>query len=767
MAKSPILGGFSTARSSDAADNQAVNLCLEITETKDGKVPGFLFGASGLDLIFPVGPGPIRGVLPLNGVLYVVSGPQVWSVTPNAVKTLAGTIGNQTTPVSMFQNKRQLMIVDGVGGWIVPGGLPLTGGTITSGGSLYAVNDTITLKAASGTQNSLPILLVTQVANNPVQAFTLPNAGTTYATSTNVATANIQPQSGSGTGLTINIVTVSGGRITNATLGSGGTGYSVHDTGIVLTGSMDAIYRVTTVSSGVVTGFILINRGSSYAPVGGAATKAAPGNLPVNVGAGFTVDITAAGPITASSVHTGGNGYVIGACGIISAGTADATYQVTAVGPRGSVTRFTVEQGGAIDSAASSFTQKSTTGSGQNFTLTAATFGAFVGLVPVELPFPNPVKGDVSDGFGLLVFLNQQNIAASDEEDLSTWQPLSFGVANQSPDNCISIQVIHDEAFVLKEENTEVWIDQGLPNFAFAPITSVHIEFGCLAPFSVAKVDSNLIWLSRNDQGEGIVVEAKGYSVSPISTQALVNEFQKYSNLGDAIAYARQEGQHVYYVITFPEANVTWQYDKTSSGLLGYPIWTQIGAFLNGKINRHWGNCFTPWRGSRSPTTVTTTSQPKSVKITSPEILQTSTGLVGLPASVSTLLLSIWLDIPDSGLSGIFFSNQSDDTLATTNPGLQVEIQNDGKGTPQLTIKAWDAGNAIIVSATYGFAVWTNWVNVLISISTATNQIQVYANTLVGGALVEQHLTAASLTWSSTNPIAPSATQPWHVVNVP
>lgn len=766
MPKSPILGGFSTARSPNAADNDAVNLSLEITETKDGKVPGFLFGTSGLDLIFPVGSGPIRpgGLLPLNGTLYVVSGPEVWSVTPNGVKTLAGLIGAGTTPVSMFQNKRQLMIVDGVGGWIVPGGFPLTAGTIFSGGGLYAVGDTITLLAASGIQNAFPVLLVTAIANNPVLTFTLPNAGTTYATSTNVATTNIQPQPGHGSGLTINIGAVTGGQITTAALGTGGTGYAVNDTGIVLTGSQDAVYRVTGVSGGVVTTFILINRGSAYAVTAAASTSAVPGDLPVNVGTGFTVDITAAGPITGSVVHTGGQDYVIGATGLISGGTGDATYLVHTVGPVGSVTVFSIQQGGAIDTPTTSFTQKSTTGSGQNFALISPTFGAFVGLVPVTLPFPNPVKGDISDGFGLLVFLNQQNIAASDEEDLSTWDPLSFGVANQSPDNCISIAVIHDEVFVPKENNTEVWIDQGNANFAFGPITSVHIEFGCVAPFSVAKAGSELIWLSRNDEGEGIVVEAKGYTVAPISTQALVNEFQKYSNLGDAIAYARQEGQHLYYVLTFPEANVTWQYDKTSSELLGYPIWTKLAAFLNGDLNRHWGNAFTPWRGSRSPTTVTTTYQPHGVTITSPTELE-NTSVVGLPLSLPSILLSLWLDLPDSSGAGIIFTNQDDITLATTNPGLFIQIQNDTQGSPQVTVKAWDAANAAILQATYDFTTWSQWVNVQISLDTVTNQIGVYANTTIAGVPTETPL-SGSVSWSSTNPIGNPPGHNWRVVPV-
>lgn len=936
MAKSPILGGFSTQRSPNAADNIAVNLGIEIVETKDGKVPGFLFGTSGLDLLNSVGSfvltgaqissgggedytvgeiitliadngeqlvsatllvtsvnagavtsftitnpglfrveptlftqqhaseagfgfslssptydtkGPVRGALPLNGVLYVVAGAEVWSVSPNGGKTYIGNVGDQTTPVSMFQNKRQLMIVDGVGAWIVPGGLPLTGGTINAAGGLYAVNDTIALKASSGVQNAFPEVTVKTVSDNPVLTFTVPNGGTGYVTNVSgnytissgtynngtglvtltlsvsapnvpgqqitvsnltgtgafvalngvylsaagttgttltysaasglgattitggkvavaaVTTTNIQPQPGGGTGLTINITAA--GPITAASVTSGGVNYAANDTGVITAGSQDAVYRVVSVAGGVVTALILVNRGTAYATTSAATTKAEPGNLPVNVGVGFTVNLTAvAGAVTAATVATGGHGYVVGATGFISGGGVDATYLISSVGPVGSVNSFIISQPGAIVDPPLSFTQKSTSGSGSGFILTAPTFGAYVGLVPIVMPFPNPMVGGISDGFGLLVFLNSQNLASSDQSDLSTWQPLSFGVANQSPDNCISLSVIHDEVYVLKENNTEIWNDQGLANFPFGPLSSNHIEFGCVAPFSVAHVDQELIWLSRNDQGEGIVIRVSGYSAEPISTQALVNEFQKYANLGDAIAYGRQEGQHVYYVITFPEANKSWQYDKTSSKLAGFPIWTELAAFDNGELNRHWGNCFTPYRTSGQPTTTTTSYQPTSVKLTRPTVLETVDGLSGLPTGVSSLLFSMWLDMPDADGSGIFWSNQTDDSLGATNPGLWMKLQNDTQGTPQFSIKAWDASNAIILNATYDFTNWPNWVNLLISIDTASNKIQVYANTIVSGSLVETHITAASLTWSSTNPIDFPVDQPWHIAAV-
>lgn len=768
MPKSPILGGFSKSRSTNLSDNELTNLIVEIVETKDGKVPGALYNSAGLDLIIAAGSGPIRGMRDLSGLLYVVSGPDVYSITQNGIVTDLGTIGAQPTPVSMFNNISQLMIVDGTAAWLVPGGYPLTGGTIGVTGGLFAVGDTITLLPNGGEASAFPILTVTATSSAPVTAFSLTNHGTTYSSNTNVATTAIQGQPGGGSGLTLN-TTASAGVVGSAAINVGGTGYAVNDTGTINGGASNAIYRVTTVAAGVVTAVIILNGGAAYASA--SAVPTTRGSPPGNAGLGFTVNTTAsAGPISAAVVNQGGRGYAIGNAGLITGGTGNATYLVTAIGLNGGVSAFTVSTPGALVSKPASFTQKSTSGSGANFTLTAPTFGAHIGIVPVVVPFPNPVMGAMSDGFGLMVFLNSQNIAQSDQADLSTWQPLNFGVANQSPDKNMAITVIHDEAYVLKERNTEVWVDQGTPGFAFAPLPGVHIEYGNMAPFSMAKAGELLLWLSRNDQGQGVVVLAKGYSIEPISTQAMTAELDTYPTLGDAIGYSFQQGGHVFYVLIFPQANKTWQYDLTSSQLAGYPIWNRLGAWVptnGGQFDRHWSNCFWNWRGAPAPVDTTTVYQANSVIITKPTSLVTATGLNGLAPSFNTALLSVWLLIPDIGANtGLIFSNQTDDTHVATNPGLFVSFQNDFTGTPQIVVKAWDAANAAIVSATYNFATWAGWVNLLLSINTTTQVLQVYASTLVGGLLVETPLTPASITWSSHNKIAATATQPWHVAVV-
>lgn len=757
---SPILGGFSTARSPNASDNEAVNLFVEIVETKDGKVPGWMSLMSGTDLLYDVGTGPIRpgGMLELKDTLYVCSGSEVWSISANGTKTMLGTINGTSEPVSMFQNTLQLLILDGSGAWLVPGGLPLTGGTI-SGGSLYAIGDTIILQAKDGgTENAFPQIKITGISNNPATSAQISFGGTTYNSATNVATTPIQPQSGIGTGLTLDVTASGTGGVAAIAVNSGGNNYANGDTGSINGAGSGASYIVTNNAAGVVTTVELTTTGAGY--VTGAAQATTRGvAFPVNVGVGLTVNTNAtAGPISQIATNQGGQNYAVGNVFGITGGTSNAIGEVVQVGGQGNVTSFIVVSGGAITAATTEYTQQSTDGSGQNLTLLAPQYGTFIGLVPIALPFDNPTVGCVVDGFGLAVFASQQVIAQSNQQDLSTWPALAFGVANQSPDNIVSIASLHDEAYVFKDRNSEVWANQGTSPFAFGPLTGVHIEAGCCAPFSVIKTGNDLIWLSATTQGQGIFMKASAYSPERISTQALVFELQKYTTLADCIAYARQEGQHSFYVATFPTRSVTWCYDMTSSELAGFPVWTKMATLDNGELIRHLGNAFTTWQGSLPPTSVTTDYQAQSVTMLQTNELDTTAALNGLITSFSTAVFSVWVALPDGATnSGIVFGNQQ----GGTKPGIQFTVQDDGFSGPQIEVQAWDAAGNPIVVAQYSFTAWANWVNVLISIDTVNQKLQVWANTITANVLIEDELTADSIVWSSSNPIGVLPATPW------
>jgi hypothetical protein len=108
--KSPILGQAYVARSINAADNRMVNLFPEaVPEGSGGKEAGFLLRCPGLRLLATVGNGPIRGLWVTNGVAYVVSGSEFYSLNTSWVATLIGSVSG-TGPVSMADNGTQIFI---------------------------------------------------------------------------------------------------------------------------------------------------------------------------------------------------------------------------------------------------------------------------------------------------------------------------------------------------------------------------------------------------------------------------------------------------------------------------------------------------------------------------------------------------------------------------------------------------------------------------------------------------------------------------------
>ena len=87
-----------------------VNLFAEaIPAGNGGKEPGFLSRCPGLRLLATVGSGPIRGLWVSNGVAYVVSGSQFYSLSTSYTATLLGTVTG-TGPVSLADNGTQIFI---------------------------------------------------------------------------------------------------------------------------------------------------------------------------------------------------------------------------------------------------------------------------------------------------------------------------------------------------------------------------------------------------------------------------------------------------------------------------------------------------------------------------------------------------------------------------------------------------------------------------------------------------------------------------------
>jgi hypothetical protein len=199
--------------------------------------------------------------------------------------------------------------------------------------------------------------------------------------------------------------------------------------------------------------------------------------------------------------------------------------------------------------------------------------------------FPGAVTVGYLDGYFVFNEPNSQRLWVTSLLDGTSIDPLDFASAEGSPDGLVSVLVDHREAWLFGTNSVEVWYDSGAADFPLSPVQGAFNEVGCIAAFSVAKLDNGIFWLGADARGRGIVYRANGYTAQRVSTHAVEWQLQEYGNMSDAIAYTYQQDGHAFYVLIFPSANTTWVYDVATS------LWHERSAFINGSFTRHRSNC--------------------------------------------------------------------------------------------------------------------------------------------------------------------------------
>lgn len=144
---------------------------------------------------------------------------------------------------------------------------------------------------------------------------------------------------------------------------------------------------------------------------------------------------------------------------------------------------------------------------------------------------------------------------------------LSYATAESTPDNVTAIIKFNStELWLFGSQSVERYYGTGSANAPYARLSGGAMSFGCLAPDSIVALSTGVIWLGVSDFGGSQIVMSAGGVPDRISTHALEEEIASFSKTSDAMAYAYQSEGHVFYVISFPSANVTFCFD-VSTGL--------------------------------------------------------------------------------------------------------------------------------------------------------------------------------------------------------
>lgn len=163
-----------------------------------------------------------------------------------------------------------------------------------------------------------------------------------------------------------------------------------------------------------------------------------------------------------------------------------------------------------------------------------------------------------------------------------------FALKDSSTDNLVTLFENNRELWLIGERTSEVWFNSGLTNFAFSRIPGVGPQIGCAAVNSITRMGTVLAWLGKNEQGENIVVITAQYSWERISNHGVEHAISSYPVVSDAIGYAYEEEGHLFYMLTFPTADVTWCFDATTKQWHKRLSWDATA----GVFHRHRSNCY-------------------------------------------------------------------------------------------------------------------------------------------------------------------------------
>ncbi|NSX16936.1 hypothetical protein HTY52_22855 [Cupriavidus taiwanensis] len=183
------------------------------------------------------------------------------------------------------------------------------------------------------------------------------------------------------------------------------------------------------------------------------------------------------------------------------------------------------------------------------------------------------MSGDGWYGANFVFFLNGRLIFNKPGTEQFYWtglytttlDPLDFASAEGSPDDIVSMVVDHLELWLFGPTSLEIFYDSGDPDAPFVRMQGAFNEVGCIAPFSVNRLDNTIYWLGRDRNGGGMVFRAQNYQPQRVSDHALETAIASYETVEDAFSWTYQQAGHTFFVLTFPTAQKTWCFDVASN----------------------------------------------------------------------------------------------------------------------------------------------------------------------------------------------------------
>ena len=144
------------------------------------------------------------------------------------------------------------------------------------------------------------------------------------------------------------------------------------------------------------------------------------------------------------------------------------------------------------------------------------------------------------------------------------FDPLYIASKSTYPDLLVGMAAVNQLVWLIGTETCEPWYDAGATDFPFQRVPQVLIQHGCAAVASIATNDGAIFFLSKDQQGQCVVLQIAGEQALRVSTFPIEYAISQYAVISDAKGMTYQQQGHTFYVLTFPTADKTWVYDVST-----------------------------------------------------------------------------------------------------------------------------------------------------------------------------------------------------------
>lgn len=187
------------------------------------------------------------------------------------------------------------------------------------------------------------------------------------------------------------------------------------------------------------------------------------------------------------------------------------------------------------------------------------------GLVQITDPdFFQTVSGTVLNERFWFARKDTNEFFGSSISDGLSYDPLTFGTAEESPDNVIAVIAKKSALWVGGEDNFEYWQSIDDPTLPLRRTSGTTKERGISASASLAEIGSSFAWLA-DDGTVRLMTDTTMSIISDLELELRIRgdgeRFPGFTNPEGAIGFFVDGPVHKIYYLIFPDDNYCWGYD--------------------------------------------------------------------------------------------------------------------------------------------------------------------------------------------------------------